>query len=68
MINDPRELIRWARRRGWTASKTNNNHWRLRHANGSTVFMPSTPSDWRSLHNAKAELKRAERKPDPIKF
>jgi predicted RNA binding protein YcfA (HicA-like mRNA interferase family) len=67
MVNSPKELIRWARDRGWSASKTSHGHWRLRHANGSTVVIPSTPGDWRSLHNAKANLKRAEQRPTKLR-
>jgi predicted RNA binding protein YcfA (HicA-like mRNA interferase family) len=61
MINDPKELLRWARGRGWTANKTRGGHWRLRHPNGAIVFMSSTPSDWRTMHNARAKLLRTER-------
>jgi hypothetical protein len=61
MKRDIKQLLRWARGRGWTASPTGRGHWCLRHPRNGIVYMSGTPSDWRALHNAKARLLRHER-------
>ena len=60
-VRDIIKLIREAKVRGWTASRTNKCHWRLQHSSGAIVFMAGS-SDARAFQNAKAELKRAERR------
>jgi hypothetical protein len=55
-----RELIRIAEAQGWEVTPTNSSHLRWRGPEGhGLVFTPSTPSDWRSIKNATAQLRRA---------
>lgn len=45
---------------GWYYESTQNNHYLVYHPDGYPVTtVPSTPSDWRSLPNALADMKRA---------
>ena len=44
---------------GATVESTNGGHIRLRLENGETVITASTPSDWRTMRNLRAEVKRA---------
>lgn len=53
-----RELIRVARRQGWEVTTTNGSHLRWRGPDGGLVFTPSTPSDWRSIKNMTAQLRK----------
>jgi hypothetical protein len=54
------ELLRRARREGWTTSLGGSGHWCLRHPDASrAVIVPATPSDRRWHLNALAELRRA---------
>jgi hypothetical protein len=43
----------------WRAVLTKRNHWRLVHRSGAVI---GTHSDWRSLHNAAARMRRASGK------
>ena len=53
------EFLRRARRDGWQASPTRGGHIRLEHPDAAgPVIAPSTPSDWRSLANTQAEMRR----------
>lgn len=56
---DVRQFLKKAKRRGWAAEMTKNNHIRLCRR-GATVFCPLTPSDWRSLKDVQAKMRRAE--------
>jgi hypothetical protein len=53
------ELLREAEEHGWRVRLTKRGHWRLQHPTGGLVFAPSTPSDWRSVKNTAAHLRRA---------
>ena len=47
---------------GWEIDKHRNGHYRLTHIkSGERVTMAATPSDGRSVRNARAKLKRVER-------
>lgn len=55
---ETRQLIRLAKKQGWSAELTKGGHVRLTPPNGDYIVMPS-PSDWRGIRNAKARLRRA---------
>jgi hypothetical protein len=52
-------LVRLAQERGWSVTDTRNGHLKFQSPDGDIVFGPSTPSDWRSVKNMKAHLRRA---------
>jgi hypothetical protein len=53
------KVLRQAKRDGWIVTITRNNHFRLTHESSRAVtFAASTESDWRSLLNLKARLRR----------
>lgn len=54
-----RQLLRKAKKQGWDVSKRKSNHLLLESPDGATVMVPCSPSDWRSMKNCEAELKRA---------
>jgi predicted RNA binding protein YcfA (HicA-like mRNA interferase family) len=57
-----RDLIREAKRDGWSVRRTGGDHLRLEHPEASgPVFTGSTPSDRRALHHARAAMKRVRR-------
>lgn len=58
---DIEELVRRAQGQGWLVEKTKKGYWRFLSADKSQppIVTPSAPSDWRSLHNTKASLRRA---------
>jgi predicted RNA binding protein YcfA (HicA-like mRNA interferase family) len=43
---------------GWTVEQTGGEHYRAKGPDGQLVFMPSSPSDFRSERNARAFLRR----------
>jgi hypothetical protein len=51
------ELVAAVEKQGWTASNTGR-HWRVVSPAGKIVFLPSTPSEYRSVKNARALLRR----------
>jgi hypothetical protein len=59
MADDLKALVRLYAEWGWTIEKTNGGHLRFKGPKGELVFSGSTPSDWRSLANLRASLKRA---------
>jgi hypothetical protein len=57
-----RELLRMARRLGWTAEATNGGHVRLTHPQSDKpVIAAATPRGGRWRRNALAQLRRADR-------
>lgn len=59
MNREVRELIEWAEQNGWHVERlTGKSHVFMRHENGSTCTFASTPSKYRSLKNARANLER----------
>jgi len=59
------ESLRGWMKDGWTATKTNGGHWRLTHPEvDKPIFCPSTPSDWRSMLNTQALIRRSRRSDD----
>lgn len=57
---DVERVVRTAREQGFLVDRTGKNHWRVRGSDGQFVTtLPATPSDFRSLLNALARLKRA---------
>ena len=54
-----KQAIRQYERLGCSATKTRRNHWRIDLPNMKVpVFAPSTPSDYRSIKNFHAEMRR----------
>jgi hypothetical protein len=45
------------RQKGWEVTMRNG-HYRVKAPSGQLIFLPSTPSDIRSISNARAELRR----------
>lgn len=58
MTPEVRTLLDAARAAGARVRRTRSGHWQV-FAPGGIVIVPSTPSDWRGLRNARAELRRA---------
>lgn len=57
--HDIRSLIDGLQNRGFIVRKTNGGHYRMTNTQtGKFGFIPSTPSDYRSILNAKALAKR----------
>lgn len=50
-------LIKAVKRQGWEVT-FRNGHYRVKAPDGQLIFLPSTPSDIRSIDNAKAMLRR----------
>ncbi len=59
-MSDLQQLIHVARKAGWSVHQRHGGHlcWRPP-GRGAMVFSAATPSDWRSLANVRASLKRA---------
>jgi hypothetical protein len=56
------QVVRWARRRGWSVGRTARGHLRLtRDGAPGPIFGSGTPSDWRAVRNLQAAVRRAER-------
>lgn len=53
-----RELSTYARKHGWRSEMTRNGHVKFVKPGRQPVFLPGTPSDYRTAKNFKAELKR----------
>jgi predicted RNA binding protein YcfA (HicA-like mRNA interferase family) len=59
--HDLAKLLRQASACGWQLSRTRGGHWLLRHPSGAVVVTSGSPSDWRTLRNTRAQMRRAER-------
>lgn len=64
MHKDYRQLVKKAQKQGWKLvkekGKGQNGHPRLVPPDGGDyIVIPSSPSDWRSVKNTRAELRRA---------
>jgi predicted RNA binding protein YcfA (HicA-like mRNA interferase family) len=55
---DVRQLLRKARKQGWDWYFTRGDHVVLQSPSGKKVTCAATPSDHRSLRNARAQLRR----------
>lgn len=55
-------IFRELKLKGWIISKTKtgSGHHRVVAPCGTPMTLPSTPSDWRGLKNAKADIRRIE--------
>ena len=62
MQKDLKQLVRLYEQHGWSVDPTNGGHLRFRGPLGELVFASSTPSDWRSVANLKAQLRRSSAK------
>ena len=61
MHKDLRQLVRQYAEHGFRVNRTKGGHLRFDGPNGELVFGASTPSDYRSLKNLKAQLDRVIR-------
>lgn len=61
-----KKIVREAIRQGWTIQSTKN-HIKLRTPENYLVVMPATPSDWRSVQNSLAVMKRHGFDPTNVK-
>jgi len=62
-----KEARRHLARLGFTVVKTRGGHWRFEHPQmDGPVFAPDTPSDFRSIRNFFAVLRRKLRTPLPV--
>lgn len=61
MKRELRTILTDAGRRGWQVERTERSHWKLRGPNNALIYTGGTPSDWRSIANLKAQIRRAER-------
>jgi hypothetical protein len=59
MSSDMATLVRRLRKLKCKVDGGGSKHYQVRLPNGRTVFMPSTPSDHRSIPNVRAQLRRA---------
>lgn len=58
-----REVIREAETAGFVMERyTGSGHYKMRHANGTSIIIPSTPSGRRWKQNVLADIRRANRK------
>lgn len=57
--SETNKLIRKIRKAGWTVCKTKKAHWKVTSPSGESVVLPSTPSEYRSMRNTRALLRRA---------
>lgn len=56
---DVQEIINALRAQGWEVTGGGTRHWKCKAPGGKgLVFMSTSPSDYRSLRNSKAELRR----------
>lgn len=60
---DLRQLVRKMKRAGYTVEDTGGGHVRI-HLPGGIVIIPKTSNKPRSLHNARAEIRRHGGDPD----
>lgn len=59
MASEISQLIRKVRRLpGWTVELRKAGHYLATSPSGEQCFMPRSPSDWRSLLNVRAQLRR----------
>jgi predicted RNA binding protein YcfA (HicA-like mRNA interferase family) len=58
-----RDLLREAKRDGWSVTRTGGDHLRLEHPEArGPVFTGSTPSDHRAIRHTRAEMRRQLRR------
>lgn len=59
MHKDLRDIVKQLRRNGYTIEQVKGGHYKVKNANGGTVYMlPSTPGGGRWKQNLEATLKR----------
>lgn len=57
---DLRDFLRWAGKRGWTATNTNGGHIKYTKPGCPPVFGARSPSDRRGLKNLRSMIERIE--------
>lgn len=56
---DVRQLVEQLENQGWTVTMLRRrSHYKCQAPGGGTVFLPFSPSDWRSILNCRAQLRR----------
>lgn len=55
---DHKDILKAAKKAGWSLEKRNNGHIKLTSPSGEIVFTSGTPSDWRATANLMAHLRR----------
>lgn len=64
MVNkDMRQLVKKLEKQGFEVAMSKNGHYVVRRNGARVATMPGTPSDWRSMANTIAVLKRAGYRP-----
>lgn len=58
MHKDLRKMVKALEKQGFTVRQTKNNHYNVTRDGAYIVTLPGTPSDWRSMKNALAALRR----------
>ncbi len=61
MNKEIRQVVRWAKARGWSVERTKSSHFRVNREGHMSIVFGGTPSDNRAIHNFKARVRRAER-------
>lgn len=61
MYKELKDVVRLAEQQGWIVKQLTNNHWRFTppEKNKPTVVTSSTPSDWRTVYNFMARMRRS---------
>lgn len=63
VANKTRELLEKLERQGFEVTRTKKNHYKVFKDGRLVATLPGTPSDWRSLRNCVAVLKKAGFRP-----
>lgn len=63
VTNKTRELLEKLERQGFEVTRTKKNHYKVSKDGRLVATLPGTPSDWRSLRNCVAVLKKAGFRP-----
>lgn len=58
-MTDLDQILREAEKQGCRIEQSKGNHWKIFVPNGSIIVTASTPSDYRSLRNTRARLRKA---------
>lgn len=57
-MNDLAAALRQLRRDGYATTRTTRGHWQVRRGSQLVATAPGTPSDWRSVRNLRAVVRR----------
>lgn len=51
-------IFKQLKKQGWSVELRKCNHWRLTAPDGRVTYTGGSPSDWRSVRNLRAKLRR----------